>query len=263
MKTLMSSEINPLSYAFLEVYDNLNIYNPKIQIKIAQNTPKPFVLKALDMIRRGNNSIALVCSETIEKAMMRVGISQKDARLANVKGCYEYAIQCSFDCGMNYLNMMKPLEYALHEGCDGITGVFAGLKSPPLSHYDTFDKLYEEYRRQMKYLVDQVVDVVNGYEDYLSYVNPLSMLSATYPIWVDKGRDAMGGGSTDNISAIMYGFIGEIADSLTMLKKYVYDRGEIGLSEFVAILDKYMPSWRDKRKLINDLKLDYLEETER
>ncbi len=247
------SEINPLSYTFLEVYDDLNIYNPKIQIKIAENTPKPFVLKALDMIRRGNNSIALVCSETIEKSMMRVGISLEDARLANVKGCYEYAIQCSFDCGMNYLNMMKPLEYALHEGCDGITGHFAGLKSPPLSYYDTFEKLYAEYRRQMKYLVGEVVEVVNGYEDYLSYINPLSMLSATYPICVENGRDAMGGGSADNISAIMYGFIGEIADSLTMLKKYVYDRGEISLSDFVAILDKNFEGHElFRRKLLND-----------
>lgn len=231
------SEINELSYAFLEVYDNLNIYNPKIQLKIAKNTPKPFVLKALDMIRRGNNSIVFVCEETMIKGLTRNGISYEDARLANIKGCYEYAIQCSFDCGMNYLNMMKPLEYALHGGRDGISGHPCGLESPPLSYYDTFDKLYSEYRRQMKYLVDTVVDVVNGFEDHLTYINPLSMLSATYPICVERGRDAMGGGSADNISAVMFGFLADICDSLTMLKKYVYDKKELTLSEFVEILD--------------------------
>ena len=30
--------------------------------------------------------------------------------------------------------------------------------------------------------------------------------------------------------------------------------------EFVALLDKYMPYWRDTRKLLNELKLDYMEE---
>ena len=32
----------------------MGIYNPKIQIKV-ENTPKEFVMKAFDMIRRGNN----------------------------------------------------------------------------------------------------------------------------------------------------------------------------------------------------------------
>lgn len=30
--------------------------------------------------------------------------------------------------------------------------------------------------------------------------------------------------------------------------------------EFVALLDKYMPYWRDIRKLLNELKLDYMED---
>ena len=56
------TEINELSYEFLEVYDKMNIYNPKVQIKVAESTPKDFLLKALDMIRRGNNSLVFVFS---------------------------------------------------------------------------------------------------------------------------------------------------------------------------------------------------------
>ena len=33
--------------------------------------------------------------------------------------------------------------------------------------------------------------------------------------------------------------------------------------DFVAILDKYMPYWRETRKLLNELKLDYLDSEER
>ena len=48
-----TSEINPLSYIFLDVYDRMGIYNPKIQLKISdKSTPKEFILKALDMIRQ-------------------------------------------------------------------------------------------------------------------------------------------------------------------------------------------------------------------
>lgn len=159
-----STEINELSYIFLDVYDQMGIYNPKIQIKLADSTPKSFTLKALDMIRRGKNSIVFVSDATIRAALMKVGVTPEQARLCNVKGCYEYSIQGSMETGMNYMNLLKPLEYALHEGCDGVNGNFSGNKSPVIESYCTFEEFYEEYKRQLKYVIDIVVDTVNAYE---------------------------------------------------------------------------------------------------
>ena len=65
----------------------MKIYNPKIQIKIAESTPKDFILKALDMIRRGSNCIALVSDKSIRKSLTNIGATEEQARLADVKGC--------------------------------------------------------------------------------------------------------------------------------------------------------------------------------
>ena len=136
-----STQINELSYIFLDVYDKMGIYNPKVQIKIADSTPKDFILKALDMIRRGNNSIVFVNDATIRKALENFGFTPEQARLCDVKGCYEYAIQGAYGtASMNYVNLLKPLEYALHAGCDGVTGIFAGLESPKAEEYQSFDE---------------------------------------------------------------------------------------------------------------------------
>ncbi len=248
-----STEINELSYLFLDVYDKMKIYSPKIQIKVAESTPKDFLLKALDMIRRGNNCIVFVADATIRKALMKIGVSKDDARLCNITGCYEYAPQGTMWCGMNYLNLLKPLEYALHEGCDGVTGCFAGLKSPSVSEYKTFEEFYNEYKKQLSYVIDEAVEVVNSFEDYLDYINPQSMLSATYPECIQKGRDALGGGAKGNISSMAYGFIGDLADSIAMIKKYVFDKKELTLSEFVDMLDKNFEGHElFRRKLLND-----------
>ncbi|MBQ3124651.1 MAG: hypothetical protein IJC09_04425 [Clostridia bacterium] len=247
------TEINELSYVFLDVYDKMNIYNPKIQIKVADSTPKDFILKALDMIRHGNNSIVFVSDSTMRKALVRAGATEEEARLCNVKGCYEYSIQGSMSCGMNYLNLLKPLEYALHEGCDGVTGEFAGRKSPKISEYTTFEDFYAEYKNQLCYIIDTAIETVNAYEDYLAYINPQSMLSATYPACLEKGIDALGGGATKNGSSLAPGFIGDLADSLAMIKKYVYDKKEVTLSEFVAMLDaNYDGNELFRRKLVAD-----------
>ena len=207
--------INELSYLFLDVYDKMNIYNPKIQIKVCKSTPKAFLLKALDMIRRGKNSIVFVCDKTIRKALEKVGVSPDEARICNITGCYEYSPQSSYEAGMNYLNMLKPLEYALHQGCDGVTGVFSGLESPILSQYKTFEDLYSEYKRQLLRVIDITVETVNGFEGYLSEINPLSLLSATFPSCLEKAKDAISGGGCYNGSIMLFGFLGDITDSLT------------------------------------------------
>ena len=244
-----STVINELSYTFLDVYDKMNIYNPKLQIKLAKSTPKSFVTKALDMIRRGNNSIVFVCDATIRKSLINDGATEDEARLCQVTGCYEYCIQGIYGCGMNYLNLLKPLEYALHRGCDGVTGEFVGLESPDVSSFTTFDDFYSEYKRQLLHIIDLTVEITNGFEDYLSYINPQSMLSATFPKCLESGRDALSSG----LSGLSVGFISDLADSLAMIKKHVFDRKELSLTELVGMLDKnFEGNEAFRRKLIFD-----------
>ena len=234
-----STQINELSYLFLDVYDKMGIYNPKLQIKVAESTPKAFLLKALDMIRRGKNSIVFVSDATMRKALERAGFSREQARLCEVKGCYEYAIQGAYDsCSMNYVNLLKPLEYALHEGCDGISGQFAGLQSPKAEAYRTFDEFYEAYRMQLAHVIDQVIEIANGFEVYLPWINPQSMLSATVPTCLERAKDVMGGGAANNGNNMMFGFMADIADSLTNIKKYVFDSPKLTLGELRDVLDR-------------------------
>lgn len=233
-----STEINELSYLFLDVYDRMGIYNPKIQIKVADSTPKDFLKKALDMIRRGNNSIVFVIDATIRKALEKVGIDRDRARLCYITGCYEYSPQGCYGAGMNYMNLLKPLEYALHEGRDGVTGAFAGRKCPKASDYKCFDEFFAEYKAQLGYVIDQVVDVVNSFEEYLAYINPQSMLAATYPTCIKRGADPLCGGASENGSMMMFGFTADAADSLAAIKKYVFDSKKLTLDRFAKILDE-------------------------
>ena len=247
-----TTEINELSYIFLDVYDKMKLYNPKVQIKLAESTPKEFTLKALDMIRRGHNSIVFVCDETIRKALVRSGATEEEARLAKITGCYEYSINGTFGGGMLYFNLLKPLEYALHEGRDGVSGTKTTENVPSLEKYTTFESLYEEYKRILLLHFGEVRNIVNSFSDHLIDFNPLSMLSGTFENCMRSGKDAMIGG-TKNGTCISFGFLADFADSFAMLKKYVYDKKELTLSEFVEILDKnYEGHENFRRKILAD-----------
>lgn len=232
-----STEINELSYLFLDVYEKMGIYNPKIQIKVADSTPKDFLCKALNMIRSGKNSIVFVCDATIRKALERAGRTPEQARLCNITGCYEYSCQGSFGAGMNYVNLLKPIEYALHKGCDGITGNFAGLECPNADDYETFEEFYAAYKAQLSRVMGLVMEMVNAYEDYHCYIAPQPMLSATFPTCVEQGKDAMEGGALTNGTGMAFGFLADAVDSLTNIKKYVFEKKLLTLGQLRDILD--------------------------
>ncbi len=251
---------NELSYLFLDVYDKMGIFNPKVQLKISKTTPKEFTLKALDMVRRGHNSIVFVCDETIRKALVNAGNTEDAARLCDVKGCYEYAIRGAYDIGMNYLNLLKPLEYALHEGRDGVTGVMGGLPCPTPAEYQSFDEFFAEYKRQLVNIINITIEVTNGFEGQLEYINPASVISAALPTCIERGKSATAGGAAQNNSDMMAGFIADAADSLAMIKKYVFEKKELSLPSLVDILDKNyegheqlrLKLYRDADKFGND-----------
>ena len=248
------TEINPLSYIFLDVYDKMGVYNPKIQLKVSpKNTPKEFLLKALDMIRRGNNSIVFVCEDTINQMMVNSGVPYDLARRAVLSGCYEFGVPESFGTGMNYVNMLKPLEYALNEGRDGVSGREAGLKCPPVSDYTSFEQLVAEYKRQLKYIVENIVEIVNGFEDYLYLVDPTSLVSGTYKHCLEAKKDAIGGGGITNSDAIMFGFLADLTDSLAMIKKHVFDKKTLTFEELKSALDANFVGYEKLRmKLLLD-----------
>lgn len=232
-----STVINELSYLFLDVYDEMGIYNPKIQIKISKSTPEAFTLRALDMVRRGHNCIVFVSDATVRRALEIQGVTPDDARECNITGCYEYSPKDAFVTGMNYLSLLKPLEILLYEGRDGITGESIGLTPKPLEEIDSFDTLFAEYKRYLKNSIDLSVNVILGFEDYLADMNPLSLLSATQKSCIISGRDAIAGGCRTNGTNVQFGYLADTVDSLAMIKKYVFERGEVSLSEFAEILD--------------------------
>lgn len=242
------SEVNELSYLLLDVYDKMGIYNPKIQIKIANNTPKKFLCFALDMVRRGHNSIVFLCEETIVKALMDRGATYEQARLCHVTGCYEYSCQSAMGTGMNYTNLMKPFEYALYGGMDAYTREYVALETP--LQFDSFEDFYNAYKLQLANLIDTIIETNNSFENYLSYINPQSMLSATFPSCLEKKRDALNGGGITNNTTVEIGFIANAADSLTAVKELVFDKKELTMDELRHILDVNYEGYEDVRQRI-------------
>jgi formate C-acetyltransferase len=74
------SFVNELTYLILDVYDEMNIYDPKIHFRYHSGIDDKIILKLLDMIRRGNSSLCILNDETIFESYRRMDIPAEDFR---------------------------------------------------------------------------------------------------------------------------------------------------------------------------------------
>lgn len=221
---------NELSRMIIEVYDELNIHSPKIQLRVSAKTPADFLLRVLDTIRRGNSSILLCNDEVVINSLVRAGISRAEAEDYVMIGCYEPAAYgCEIPCtGNGGMNLLKAFEKAWADGAQ------------------TCDELYERFEHHTKCALDRAMNAVREWEKHYMEVYPDALLSGTFDSCLARGRDAYDGGVKYNNSALTVASIGSTVDSFMMLRKFVFDEHALTLDELRGAL---ADNWRGREDI--------------
>jgi formate C-acetyltransferase len=241
------SEINELSYLILDVFDKLDICSPKLQLKIAPNTPVEFINKAVDMIRRGHNSMVFLCEPSIKRAMMGYGATEEEARTCDITGCYEFVPRARGNTTIvAYLNMLKPLELVLYDGVDPFAGIDLGCRTGDLDAIRTFDDFHAAYLKQLDHIIESAIRCANEFEQYLSFINPTNVYSATIENSLATARDAFQDGSVYNLSSILTAGFATAVDAMMAVKEFVFERQELSLQQ---LKDTLRNNWKGHEKL--------------
>jgi len=232
-----TTEVNELSYLILDVFDQLAIPTPKIQLKITTNTPTAFIDKALDMIRRGHSSIVFVGEASIRRALLGMGCTEEEARTCAITGCYEFIpLARGNGTAAGHINMLKPIELVFHNGVDPKTGIACGVPSGELTGLKTFDDFYAAYMKQLDHIIETILTCANDFEQYLHQISPSQVYSATIENSLKTAKDAFQDGSLYNTSAILNAGFATAVDALMIIKEFVYERHDVTLTEFRDIL---------------------------
>lgn len=232
-----STKYNELSYDILDVYDELGIYNPKIQVKINENTPDRLLFKVFDMIRRGKSCFALCCEPGMMKAVMGYGATYEEALNMDIRGCYETGVRANeVSSATGYVNALKSVEYVFSNGFDSRIGKQLGLKTGELKDLKTFEDFYSAVLKQWENLIEMTIYVSLQYEKYFSFINPSNMYSATIEGALKKGADAYQNGVKFNNSAILNCGFASLVDAVMAVKEFVYDKKAVTLETLSAAL---------------------------
>ena len=245
-----SEVTNELSYLIVDTYNELNIHSPKIHIRVSDNTPDDFIKLVLSAIRGGNSSFVFLNDKIAIESLVRVGISETDARNYVPIGCYEPAVWgVEMGCtGNSGISLPKALEFVFTNGVDLKTGKQCSIKCGEIH---TFEDFLSEVKKQIAFLTDKAIDFVCKIENHYDVINPDSIQSALYVNSLETGVDVYEGGAKYNNSSVYFISIATLVDSLCAVKKIVF---EDELITFDVLCEVLKNNWQGNENLLQKVK---------
>lgn len=252
-----NSLVNDLSYLMLEAYDEAADRGPmnmKIFIKVMPNTPDEFLKKALDMLRRGNNSMVFVNEELGVKTFREMGCTEEEIHRLVATGCNNLAIRGNQTTPEHvYVNLAKGIELAFNQGFNPLNGNKIGCDTPSVSEMETYEDFEAAYIAQVEHLINKAFAISDFYDAHLYDINPTLFYSGTMPESVKRGKDAYWNGVKYTNTTMFLSCHATAADSLMMVKKYVFDQKRISLAELREALLADWKGYEELREmLLND-----------
>jgi len=224
LKSDGSDGVNEVSFIILEVIDDLHLLQPQANIQLSRKTPDHFLKAACRVIRKGYGYPSVFNADAVVTEQVRMGKTVEDAREGGCSGCIEtgcFGKEAYVLTG--YLNVPKALELALNDSTDPLSGKRIGLKTGDPRAFADFEELYEAFEKQLRHVIDLKIRVNNYIERMFADFAPATFLSVVIRDCIRNGKDYYNGGPRYNTNYIQCVGIGTITDSLSALKKHVFE----------------------------------------
>lgn len=227
---------NDLSFMCINATLHVLLPQPSFSIRVWNKSPHEFLLRAAEVTRTGVGLPAYYNDEVIIPALMSRGVTLEDAREYNIIGCVEPQ-KAGKTWGWHdaaFFNMCRPLELVFSNGMD--EGEQVGLRTGDVGEFDTFEKFFDAYKKQMKYMISLLVNADNAIDMAHAERCPLPYLSSMVEDCIGRGKTPEQGGAVYNFTGPQGFGIANIADSLYAIKTLVYEQKKFSLSELKEAL---------------------------
>jgi formate C-acetyltransferase len=243
--------VNDVSYIILDVMDEMKLLQPSSNVQISKKTPKEFLLRSMEISRKGWGQPAFYNTEELIEELINAGKSIEDAMFGGSSGCVEtgaHGREAYILTG--YFNMPKVFELTLNDGFDKETNKQLGLKIMKGKEFQSFEEILDAYKKQMKHFIDIKVKGNNIIERLFGENMPAPFLSVVTEDCIKKGKDYNAGGARYNTRYIQGVGIGNIADSLSTIKYNVYDKKRFTLNDLLEAADNNFEGYNLIHKIV-------------
>jgi pyruvate formate-lyase/glycerol dehydratase family glycyl radical enzyme len=244
---------NELTWLALEVIDDMNLFEPKPNVRIHRNTPQDFLLRVAEMVAKAQGSPFLMnFDEHSIEGLVWEGIPREDAWDYGIVGCLDNTMQGndrSDTVDVNF-NLVKAVELALNNGKDMSTGTQIGLKTGDPRSFVTYEQFLDAVKKQIVELIRLLTECGNMADTVRAKYQPTPYLSALMDGCAERGRDVNEGGTDWNFNTLEGMGIATLADSVAAVKKMVYEEKRVSMSELLSAIEANYEGYEELRQLL-------------
>ena len=207
---------NEVSRMCLEASYELNLIDPKINLRCDSNTPLEVYKLGAELTKRGLGFPQYDNDDVVIPGLMKLGYSKEDAHNYVVAACWEFIIPKN---GMEIPNI------------DALS--FAEIVSDAVQSLGDYAS-YEEFYAYIESKIKEECKRITSAHDNL-YFAPAPFLSTIMGGTIEKAKDISEGGNSNNYGVHGTG-LSTAADSLAVIKKLYFEEKSIALEELMAAL---------------------------
>ena len=241
---------NDLSYMCMEAQLHVRLPQPSLSIRVWNGTPHSLLIKAAAVTREGMGVPAFYNDEVIIPSMMSRGYTLEDARGYCIIGCVEPSA-CHKTDGWHdaaFFNMVRPLELVFSSGMD--KGEQIGPKTMDVLKMTHFEQFFDAFKAQQEFFIEMMAQADNAVDAAHAVRCPLPFESCMIDDCIANGRSVQEGGCHYNFTGPQGFGIANVADSLAVIRKLIFEDGVISMAEMKqALADNFGKGATNKRAL--------------
>lgn len=251
-----SDATNELSYLFLQVLRNIHDTHPRMVVRIREDVQAELLDLIVKIWSEGMADPTIVSDTLVIPALQRLGVTLWDARDYATLGCQEIEIpgKSNTGCEDGSFNVAKVFELALNGGktTDG-TNLQIGPETKPFVECETFEELYEAFETQLNYFTEMHCYLCSVGQEVRA-ANHSKLVKGVFTDGVlERGINHDAGGPIYGYGVIETAGIAATADSLTTIKKLVYEEKRFSREELMKILQANFEGYERERQMMLNL----------
>lgn len=261
---------NAITYMMLQSMGRLVLHDPPQALRIHKGMPEELWEAAIETTKISGGVPSFENDDLIIPALMSRGLTLEDARNFSLIGCVEPSgtgnewASPGGDGTNSYMNLANMFVLAINDGYypmakrpeakEGEPTPLPQRKGLPTGYLygmETFDDVLEAVKNQIEYFVKWQAININSFEYIARQILPQPTISATMDGCMEKGMDVMFGGARYNSTGMSAVGVGNIVDSLAMIKHLCFDTKKCTARE---LFDALKANWEGYEDLLSYIK---------
>ncbi|WP_446898442.1 (2S)-3-sulfopropanediol dehydratase [Clostridium sp. LBM24168] len=234
---------NELTYIFLEDKREFPLNYPDLAARIHSRSPERYLNEVAETIKEGSGFPKLINDEEVVPLLVSKGATFAEANDYAVSGCTEVRMpnRDTYTSPCAYINLGAAIELTLNNGRLKKYGdELLTIETGSLDKFKTWEDFWDAYVKQQTYLLKQAFKqqyiVTNLREKH--FASPFG--SALHDLCMKNYKDLHSAHIDGGIDLGYFDLIGfgSAADSLSAIKKHVFDEKKLTLNQIWNALDK-------------------------